>query len=412
MPPKAAKGQPSKKVVAKEKQKIIEDKTFGLKNKKSAKVQKYVAGVQNQVNQGGQKKKKPEEPQKKKKEVEQEKKEELSVLFKPVVSAQKVPVGVDPKSILCEHFKLGTCTKGAKCKFSHDLEISRKVEKIDIYSDTRDDERLLDTMDKWDQEKLEQVVSSKDTTITNKQTDIVCKYFLEAIETKKYGWFWVCPNQGEKCTYRHRLPPGFQLKTKKKEEENDEEKDLLEDFIENKRKELKTGTPVTLELFKKWKEEKRKDKEKLEREKNEREPSNKMSGRAMMSGLQMFEFNPDLFVDDEEALNQDDYVDHDDDFDPNVPHNIVTVTDTSITLTRVHPLRPKSSTEETSTTTTSNGDDENGNDENDNNNNNNNNGDATASSDDEDENLDTKDVPVDESLFLDENVEIEEEEET
>lgn len=46
--------------------------------------------------------------------------------------------GVDPKSILCEHFKVGQCAKGFKCKFSHDLNVQRKGEKIDIYSDQRD----------------------------------------------------------------------------------------------------------------------------------------------------------------------------------------------------------------------------------------------------------------------------------
>lgn len=47
--------------------------------------------------------------------------------------------GVDPKSILCEHFKVGQCAKGFKCKFSHDLNVQRKGEKIDIYSDTREE---------------------------------------------------------------------------------------------------------------------------------------------------------------------------------------------------------------------------------------------------------------------------------
>ena len=47
MPPKKPA---SKKVVQKEKKKILEDKTFGLKNKnKSTKVQKYVQTVQKQV---------------------------------------------------------------------------------------------------------------------------------------------------------------------------------------------------------------------------------------------------------------------------------------------------------------------------------------------------------------------------
>lgn len=47
MPPK---DKPSKKAVEKEKQRIVEDKTFGLKNKnKSKKVEKYIKSVQSQV---------------------------------------------------------------------------------------------------------------------------------------------------------------------------------------------------------------------------------------------------------------------------------------------------------------------------------------------------------------------------
>lgn len=84
-------------------------------------------------------------------------------------------------------------------------------------------------MDKWDQKKLEEVVQSK----SGKQppTDIVCKYFLEAIETSKYGWFWECPNGGSSCKYRHALPPGFVLKSKSKAEEKEEIS--LEEFLES-----------------------------------------------------------------------------------------------------------------------------------------------------------------------------------
>ena len=44
--------------------------------------------------------------------------------------------GADPKSVLCAFFKQGQCGKGAKCKFSHDLNIGRKGEKRNIYEDT------------------------------------------------------------------------------------------------------------------------------------------------------------------------------------------------------------------------------------------------------------------------------------
>lgn len=45
-------------------------------------------------------------------------------------------------------------------------------------------------MEDWDQQKLEEVVEQKhgaENKITNKTT-IVCKFFLEAVEGKKYGW--------------------------------------------------------------------------------------------------------------------------------------------------------------------------------------------------------------------------------
>ena len=45
----------------------------------------------------------------------------------------------------------------------------------------------------------------------------ICKHFIEAIENKKYGFFWECPNGGDKCFYRHRLPPGYVLKSQKSE---------------------------------------------------------------------------------------------------------------------------------------------------------------------------------------------------
>ena len=36
------------------------------------------------------------------------------------------------------YFKQGSCTKGAKCKFSHDLAVERKAEKRSLYDDVRE----------------------------------------------------------------------------------------------------------------------------------------------------------------------------------------------------------------------------------------------------------------------------------
>merc|ERR1719210_762108 len=91
------------------------------------------------------------------------------------------------------------------------------------------------------------------------QTDIICKYFLDALENSKYGWFWVCPYGGNDCKYRHALPPGFVLKKDKKREEKKDEISI-EELIEEKRAELsrsnKQLTPVNLQTFVAWKKRK------------------------------------------------------------------------------------------------------------------------------------------------------------
>ncbi|KAK9756076.1 hypothetical protein RND81_01G071600 [Saponaria officinalis] len=287
MPPK----QPSKADLAK-KQKLVEDKTFGLKNKnKSKNVQKYVQNLQQSV----QPKTDPKKDAKKKKEEEKAREKELNDLFKIAVTQPKVPVGVDPKSILCEFFKAGQCSKGFKCKFSHDLNVQRKGEKIDIYSDKRDDEG---TMEDWDQEMLEKAIAEKSKEYQqNKPTEIVCKHFLDAVERKQYGWFWVCPNGGKNCHYRHALPPGYVLKSQMKallEEESD--KMAIEDEIEDQRSKVKGSTPMTPELFAQWKKKKLDEKaasmasQTAERAKNDR-----------LSGRELFMSDASLFVDHAEA---------------------------------------------------------------------------------------------------------------
>jgi hypothetical protein len=164
---------------------------------------------------------------------------------------------------------------GKKCKFSHDLAVERKTEKKNLYLDSRegeDEDQKKDDMADWDEEKLRSVVLSKHGN-PQTTTDKICKYFIEAVENQKYGWFWQCPNGGEKCMYKHSLPPGFVLKTK---EQRAAEKALmdksplatltLEDFLESERHKL-TGnlTPVTAESFAEWKK-KRLDKKAAEEE--------------------------------------------------------------------------------------------------------------------------------------------------
>lgn len=104
-------------------------------------------------------------------------------------------------------------------------------------------------MDDWDEEKLDEVIKKKHGSEKSNATDIVsyiifiryilggenmkrfastpnkclkyfyfpscfqiCKYFLEAVENSKYGWFWTCPAGADQCKYRHALPAGYVLK--------------------------------------------------------------------------------------------------------------------------------------------------------------------------------------------------------
>ena len=62
----------------------------------------------------------------------------------------------------------------------------------------------------------------------------MCKFFIQAIEECKYGWFWVCPNGGDKCMYRHALPVGFVLRSQKKkqDEQQEQQKITIEELIE------------------------------------------------------------------------------------------------------------------------------------------------------------------------------------
>jgi hypothetical protein len=62
-----------------------------------------------------------------------------------------------------------------------------------------------------------------------------------------------CP-AGEKCIYRHALPPGFVLKSQKKKDESEDKSLSIEEFLEVERHKLdqKKLTPITKESFAAW----------------------------------------------------------------------------------------------------------------------------------------------------------------
>lgn len=91
---------------------------------------------------------------------EEKRLKEEADLLKPTLVQPKLPFGTDPKSVLCVFFKAGSCEKGSKCRYSHDINIGRKGEKKNLYEDSRE-EKEADTMENWDEEKLRSVVLSK-----------------------------------------------------------------------------------------------------------------------------------------------------------------------------------------------------------------------------------------------------------
>ena len=290
--------------------KVTVDKTFGMKNKKGAKAQQQIKVIQQQQQQTGKSREAlaKEKRREEEKRIKAEAEKRMKIEGPPIVQPH-VPFGVDPKSLTCAFWKAGRCDKGTRCKFSHSHDAQRKTQKKDLYTDTRDqkasaeEEKKNDTMDKWDQEHLNKVINMKHGN-PRTTTDKVCKYFLQAVEDGKYGWFWECPNGGEKCMYRHALPPGFVLKSERKEREALEKANeiSLEEFLESARHKLGQNlTPVTPESFQKWKKErldkKAAEEEAVRQKKQSQAQANKMIG---LSGREIFAMNPDILADDDD----------------------------------------------------------------------------------------------------------------
>ena len=280
MPPKkdakSEKGQ--LKALEKAKQKAAEDKTFGLKNKnKSAKVQKFVSQVKLQAKHGGNLKggeQALKAAEIKAKEEKQKKKQQQAMLAAMYAS---------------------------EAKKTNNNQIKEDA-KIDVYQDQREQKET-----DWNPDEVAALVEKKHGN-QNATTKIVCKHFIAALENRTYGWFWSCPNGGDTCIYRHALPVGYVLK-RDQPKEAEEDDTPIEEIVEIQRAGL-TGdklTPVTHESFMAWK--KRKEEERmaeLERLINNEKKKGK-KGTNVLSGKDLFTFDPTLFVDDDEAAMDEDY---------------------------------------------------------------------------------------------------------
>jgi hypothetical protein len=142
-------------------------------------------------------------------------------------------------------------------------------------------------------------------------TIITCLHFLEAVEDELYGWRWECPKGGIKCAYRHMLPQGYVLTSKKDREAEKKRRELeaecektIEEKIEEERAALKFDdlTPVTKESFFAWKEKRAKEKQEALEDSVRKTLEDKAAKKAaskgknsIMNGRALFAYNPNLF---------------------------------------------------------------------------------------------------------------------
>ncbi|OAG32923.1 hypothetical protein NEIG_02225 [Nematocida sp. ERTm5] len=246
----------------KEAKKLVEEQMFGMKNKgKSAKLKKMASSLEASYLKG--------KPQKVEKKVEEPVYEAYEIL-------QKVPVGVDPSTILCVNFKANkTCSKGSSCKFSHDL--------------------------------TKRTTAPPAVKEMNKEVNAdgvekpVCKYYIDALKSGKHNPKWVCPN-GNNCSGKHSPPEGYILK----EDAVDLNVITQDELLEEKRANLpKEQTKMTEEKYREWKVKREQNKINLKKEEDKIKEGNLRLGKILPSGKDLFVYNPKIFVDDDEALDYD-----------------------------------------------------------------------------------------------------------
>lgn len=130
------------------------------------------------------------------------------------------------------------------------------------------------------------------------KTEIVCKFFLDAIKKKVYGWKWECPN-GDECHYRHCLPKDYVIKSLQgnmQEEMTFEEFHDLEEKIDAERDRVAiNGTKVTEKTLAEW----------LDKRKKEKEKSGGVKKidllKKLKTGRELFTDNTNIYKDDDNA---------------------------------------------------------------------------------------------------------------
>ena len=149
--------------------------------------------------------------------------------------------------------------------------------------------------------EVNKIAEQKEKKRGKDPSNIVCKFFLDAVKKKLYGWKWECPN-GDDCHYRHSLPEGYILVTAKEKQEDmtSEEYMNLEAQIDEERERIKVnGTKVNEKTFLEWK--RKRDEFRKQEKKEKMEEEKKLHEKSKLTGVQLFKKQAELFKDDEDA---------------------------------------------------------------------------------------------------------------
>lgn len=212
----------TEKKTPKELKKEIEDKSFGMKNKKNSRdLKKAFSKITIHP-----KKDEPERIQ----------------LIQP-----RAPIGVDPKTITCVYFINKMCDKGEKCKYGHEK------------------------------------IRTQAPEIRHETTTLLCRFMIDAINEGEFSKKWVCPNP--LCRDIHNLSESKNVEIS------------IEEFIEMKRQNIENLSLITEQMFNDWKSKKRVE--------DQKHKDAVKALRAGMSGTDLFKETPNMFVDDEEAIDVD-----------------------------------------------------------------------------------------------------------
>lgn len=206
-----------------------------------------------------------------------------------------------------ENKKTMTEAEAAKPKSQEELKAEKK---LNWYVDIRDQRNMGLPCSDWSDDQIREYVMNK---LANSSTSVICKFYIEAIRGNQIGWFWKCPNGGDECKYLHFLLPGTSINPTRHSDDPEEDDEPIDERLERERAALPPGgTPVSLSSFTAWK--KRKEEERINAIKAEMAVAEgkKRGGHGnvqgpVLTGKDLFTFNPDLFIDDDGAAGAEAY---------------------------------------------------------------------------------------------------------